>query len=89
VTGNRQILQFELDGTAVPLARLHERMPLAEFALSDDRRNLRCRFDAETLTAPVVNRIVLAELLDAGTGIVSVRQGDGLEAVYLEQFKTP
>jgi ABC-type multidrug transport system ATPase subunit len=89
VTGNRQILQFELDGVDVPLARLHERLPLAEFALSDDRRNLRCRFDAETLTAPAVNRIVLAELLEAGTGIVSVRQGDGLEAVYLEQFKTP
>ncbi len=85
MTRNRQVLQFELDDAGVPLDRLHDRLPLAEFALSEDRRHLRCRFDAETLSAPAVNRIVLGELLDAGTGIVSVRQGDGLEAVYLEQ----
>jgi ABC-2 type transport system ATP-binding protein len=88
VTGNRQILWFELDGLNVPSDRLADRLPLAEFTLSEDHKNLRCRFDAERLTAPDVNRIVLAELLGAGTGIVSVRQGDGLEAVYLEKSRT-
>ncbi len=88
ITGNRQILQFELDGAAVPLTRLRDKLPLAEFVLADDQRHLRCRFDAEAFTAPAVNRIILGELLEAGTGIVSVRQGDGLEAVYLERSKT-
>jgi ABC-type multidrug transport system ATPase subunit len=88
VTGNRQILWYELDGTALPLDRLHDRLPLAEFTLAEDGRHLRCRFDAERLTAPDVNRLVLTELLQSGIGIVSVRQGDGLEAVYLEKSKT-
>ncbi len=88
VTGNRQVLWYDLDGAPVPLAALGARLPLAEFALSDDRLRLRCRFNAETHTAPAVNRIVLGELLEAGAGIVSVRQGDGLEAVYLERSKT-
>jgi ABC-type multidrug transport system ATPase subunit len=89
VTGNRQILWYELDGAAPPLERLSDRLPLAEVTLSEDGRSLRCRFDAERLTAPAVNRLVLTELLDARVGIVSVRQGDGLEAVYLEKSRTP
>jgi ABC-2 type transport system ATP-binding protein len=88
ITGNRQILWYELDGTAAPLDRLGDLLPLAEFTVSEDGRNLRCRFAAERLSAPAVNRLVLTELLQAGVGIVSVRQGDGLEAVYLEKSKT-
>ena len=88
VTGNRQILWYELDGGPVPLDLLREQMPRAEFVLSEDGRRLRCRFDAETLTAPAVNRLVLGRLLEAGAGIVTVRQGDELEAVYLEKSRT-
>ena len=68
VTGNRQILWYELDGQPVPSDRLADRLPLAEFTLSEDSKRLRCRFDAERLTAADVNRLVLTELLEAGNG---------------------
>ncbi len=87
VTGNRRILWFELDGGAVPLDRLGERLPSGAFSLSENGRLLRCGFNAEELAAPAVNRIVLGALLEAGIGILSVRQGDGLEAVYLEKSR--
>jgi ABC-2 type transport system ATP-binding protein len=89
ITGNRQILWFELDGAPPPLDRLRDRLPLAEFSLADDGRHLRCRFDAERLTPMAVNRLVLPVLLEAGIGIISLWQGDGLEAVYLEKSKIP
>ena len=88
IAGHRQVIRYELDGAPVPLAALEAGVPGAAFTLSDDRRQLRCRFDPDRLTVPDVNRRVLNLLLAAGTGLVNIRCGDGLEAVYLERTGT-
>lgn len=85
ITGRLRVLRYDLEpGASIPVAALEAALPGAAFTCADGGRVLWCRYDAATLDAAAVNRAVLPRLVEAGAGILSVAQGEGLERVYLE-----
>jgi ABC-type multidrug transport system ATPase subunit len=88
VTGRHHVLTCLLGAGTVPLDALRQAVPGAALERLDGSdagaQTLICRFGPSDGTPAEVNGRLLRALLDSGTEILEVRQGEHLEGAYLQ-----
>ena len=84
VTQRQEILTYALEGGPPALAALAACVPEAQFELAEGGRRLVCLYDGRAGSPAASNASVLRCLLDAGVGVLEVRQGSALEKAYLD-----
>ena len=85
VTGADCLLVYRLVARPADLGPLCAAVPDAELALSEDGRELTCRFDRRRCPAEQINGLLLPALLQQPCGVLTVSQGTSLETEYLKQ----
>lgn len=85
VTGTDCLLIYRLAARPADLESLRAAVPDSALALSEDGRELTCRFDRRRSSPEQINRLLLPALLQQPCGVLTVSQGTSLEAEYLKQ----
>lgn len=83
ITGRQCVVRFELDGGEAGIEHLSSGIAGVELSLSEDGKDLICRFNETERSVRDVNETVLKKLFESGVGVLSVRQGEGLEEAYI------
>lgn len=88
ITRQKHSLLYTLESGDVPIEALYSALPDATFRQTGPDEPgapvlLSCEYDGDKMAAPEINTAVLRCLLDAGNGVIEIRQGSGLETAYL------
>ena len=76
-------IEYHVEQGPLPLEKLRKVLPTFTFSCASNETVLTVDYDGEQYTPAMVNVTVLRVLLDNSVGVIQVRRGTDLEALYL------